>query len=217
MRTVQIALLLILIAATASHAQPRIGTWTRQDTPSKKPATLSIKDDGVISIEASDAVSFFYRPFPKGDARHRLSWRWRVDAMPPAAPLDIKGADDRPLAVHVVYPAPADGGFLDSLSRGLRGVIAGPLFRGRMITYVFGGKHPAGTLLRNPFLPRDAVLIVLRDGTTPTGEWFNERVDPSADYARAFGGVAPEPILLSISSDTDDRGGTARAGIIFED
>ncbi len=216
MKTLPLALAVILVSNAPCLSQPRIGEWTRQDVEDKKPATMSITENGVINLEARDAVSFFYRPLRPKESTMGLAWRWRTDVVALAAPLDVKGQDDRPLAVHVIFPAPANGSLFDRLARSIRGTIAGPLFQGRMITYVFGGVHAAGTMLRNPYLPDDAAILVLRDGMTPQGQWFEERVNPAADYVRAFGDSAPAASLLSISSDTDDRGGTARASIEFK-
>lgn len=216
MKPLSFALIIMLALTQPGLGQSRVGAWTRLDMDGKRPATMTVAQGGVITIEANNAVSFFYRPLLASEMTQDLSWRWRVDATPPATALNVTEQDDRPLAVHVVFSAPANSNFFDRLSRGIKGMVAGPLFQGRMITYVFGGAHAAGTRLPNPYLPNDAAIIVLRDGRTPVAQWFEERVNPGADYARVFGEAAPRPTLLSISSDTDDRGGKAQASIEFE-
>ena len=216
MKAIPLAIAILLASTQSGLGQSKVGAWTRLDMDGKRPATMALTQGGVITIQANNAVSFFYRPLLASEMTQDLSWRWRVDVMPPATALNVTEQDDRPLAIHVVFHVPANSSFLDRLSRRIKGMVAGPLFQGRMITYVFGGTHAAGTLLPNPYLPNDAAIIVLRDGRTPLSQWFEERVNPAADYARAFGEAAPKPNLVSISSDTDDRGGKAQASIEFE-
>ena len=65
-----------------------------------------------------------------------------------------------------------------------------------------------GEVLANPHL-KNAVLIVLRGGDSPTNVWFTEEVDPVADFARAFGQPpSSTPRYVAISADSDDTGKT---------
>lgn len=189
-------------------------SWDMVTMPGRNATRFVCAGDGV-EIEASSAVAFLYRTSqPAEAAATRLAWRWRVDAAPPATDLSQRGADDRPVAVHLVFPADGEGvNLLRRLGAAMRGAIAGAPFAGRVLTYVWGGTGEPGALIASPYMAGDGYLIVLRNGTTPLGEWMDEAVDFRADFQRAFGGDAPAPIYVAVSADTDDRGGVSRAGV----
>jgi hypothetical protein len=50
------------------------------------------------------------------------------------------------------------------------------------------------------------MVRVLRPAGTPTGRWFEERVDLAADWRAAFGGEPPPLQELVIGTDVDDTG-----------
>ena len=86
---------------------------------------------------------------------------------------------------------------------------------GHLITYVWGGKQPAGSILRNPHYPDKGKLIILHDGTKRSKGWLHESRDIAADYRASFG---KEPNLsklryVAVSGDTDDGSGQARARV----
>jgi hypothetical protein len=81
---------------------------------------------------------------------------------------------------------------------------------GRVIAYVFGGEQPRGTVVESPHLGNAGAVRVLRPADSPTGEWFQERVDLAEDYRAAFGEEPPDPTQIAISADTDDTGSTSR-------
>jgi hypothetical protein len=84
-----------------------------------------------------------------------------------------------------------------------------------VLVYVFGGAHRRGEALRSPHLGSAGLVRVLRPADSPTGTWFEERVDLAADYRRAFGEEPPDPVQIAISADTDDTRSTAR-GLIAD-
>jgi hypothetical protein len=208
------AALLILTAAVASAsaldpALERDG-WFLETVAGAAPARFARAEDGAIAVAADNAVGFLVRRLPPQTAAPLLSWRWRVDRMPPPSDLRQAGGDDRPLAVHVVFPPLDDGGLVEAIVRGVRRAVGGALLSGRVITYVWGGTEARGARFRSPYLPQDAGIVVLRGVEAPLGEWFDESVDVAADFRAAFGAAAPAPRFLVVSSDTDDRGGGAR-------
>ncbi|NJO67751.1 MAG: DUF3047 domain-containing protein [Rhodospirillales bacterium] len=130
-------------------------------------------------MRADGGVSFLIRELGDGERdRPMLSWRWRVDAAPPATDLGVKGADDRALAIHVWYP-PAEG--TATFSQRLTRLFGYPA-PGFALTYVWGGAAAAGSVVTNPYMEAGR-LIVLRPSGTPQGQWFDEQVDPAADFA----------------------------------
>ena len=189
--------------------------WQLHGVAGRMTATFIAQPDGTIAVAAERAVAFLVRPLSDAERSGggpSLRWRWRVDAAPPPTDLARTDGDDRPLAVHVIFPAPRGEGWFARLRHSLVAAAAGDLFAGRVLSYVWGGTAASGARLPNPYLPGDAVLIVRRGTGAPLGVWLDETVDVAADYRTAFGAPPHEP-PTAISSDTDDRGGTARAQI----
>jgi hypothetical protein len=53
-------------------------------------------------------------------------------------------------------------------------------------------------------------MRVLRPADSPTGEWFEERVDLAKDYRQGFGEDPSNPVQLAISADTDNTSSSSR-------
>lgn len=198
-----LALVVALVLASAVQATSPWRVFALDDAP---PATFSVAPDGAVTARADGAVAFLYRAV-EAPAGARLAWRWRVDRDIPAVPLDRVG-DDRPLAVHVWFPA---AGVFGALRAGLAELAGAPPI-GYALTYVWGGTAARGAIVPNPHLDTGAI-VVLRPGGTPTATWFDETVDVAADFKRAFGFAAPAPSHLAISADTDDTA-TSSAGVV---
>jgi Protein of unknown function (DUF3047) len=62
----------------------------------------------------------------------------------------------------------------------------------------------------SPHLRSAGAVRVLRPADSPTGEWFEERVDLVQDYREAFGEALPDPVQIAISADTDYTRSTSR-------
>ncbi len=179
--------------------------WRSFTPPGKRPAQFFGRNNGVIEVRAESAVSFLYKDIGDIDfTAVRLAWRWRVDRSITPTDLERPGADDRPLAIHVWFPEPDGERSLWNAFKGLFGIPA----IGHAVTYVWGGTATRGEVLANPHL-KNAALIVLRGGDSPTNVWFTEEVDPMADFARAFGQPpSSAPRYVAISADSDDTGET---------
>ena len=91
-------------------------------------------------------------------------------------------------------------------------VFAAPL-SGKVLTYVWGGTRPRGSLLANPHLNPDGRIIVLRSGDGTTGLWQEEEIDFVADFRKAFGYIPPAPAYLAISVDSDDTASRSRGAV----
>ncbi len=200
-------------AAAPAAAAERIGpeAWQRVDLPDHEPNRFDIARDGTITVVSADSVSLLvHEVMGTSEAATRLTWEWRVEEPGPLSDLRVKGADDRPVAVHVWYPDP-DPGLLGRIGLGLRSMAGVPTI-GRAITYVWGGKEPAGTRFDSPFLD-NGIVIVLRAHSTPTGEWLSETVDIAADFEAAFGEPPPPLGFVAISADADDLDGETHAQV----
>lgn len=196
--------------------------WDVHTPRGKKAATFEVTPDGVLTIDADAAVSFFYQTVPEEVAMSRsLSWRWRVLRDFEPTDLSVPGSDDRPIAFHVYFADPSA-----ALSRKLMGGL-GRLFgvpvSGRVITYVWGGREVPGTVIANPFMdegegvliirrPSGSDAIAWRDGDGSVA-WRDEKVDLTRDYKMAFGTEATAVRAIAVSSDTDDTAAVARSQI----
>ncbi|MEM7221937.1 MAG: DUF3047 domain-containing protein [Pseudomonadota bacterium] len=183
--------------------------WRLLELPGKPPARFSGSERTGLQVSADGGVGFLYRPLADGEAgKARMSWHWRVDSAPPPSDLSVKGADDRPLAIHLWFPEE------NSFWGGLKSA-AGALFDvpvpGKVLTYVWGGTQARGEKLVNPHLRDDGVLIVLRSGRQAPGGWVREQIDIAADFQMGFGYPPPAAAYIAISADSDDRPGRSLA------
>lgn len=203
-----VTILLLLAAGVAAQPLPvapdlKTAGWKEITVPGRRKNVFMLEADATVAIQSKRSVSFLYAPVSPATAA-RLAWRWRVDRDIAVTDLAAKGKDDRPLAVHVWFPAPdarKSGGLGRLIMAGMMGV---PEW-GRAITYVWGGDAAPGTVIPNPYMDgREGALIVLRQAGAPTGEWLSESVDLVADYRRVFGADPPPPSFVALSSDTDD-------------
>ena len=213
-----IAILLLACAAPAPAATIPMGPdleaagW-REVGVRGKPANRFVgHPDGPIEVISSSSVSRLYRPIDVDlNATPMLTWRWRVDDPVPPTDLTERGEDDTAITLYVGFPwDPGQASFRERLTRPLVEAYAGEDAPGRVLAYVWGGEHPRGAWVESPHLRSAGAVRVLRPADSPTGEWFEERVDLVADYREAFGEDPPDPGQIAISADTDDTRSTSR-------
>lgn len=157
-----------------------------------------------LGVVSNGTVSLFWRPV-EGAARAatKAAWSWRVDEGVPATDLNIKGGDDRNLALYFVFLDPQTA---KSITRNS----ARALLRNdnvRAIVYVWGGAHGRGDVLPSPYHPR-LVTKVLRPAGT--GQ-HRESVDLVQDFKDAFGEEKGVLVGLGVSADSDDTDTRVRA------
>lgn len=184
--------------------------WQVLSVPGQAPAIFAAGPDaGEIEVRTNGSVGFLYRPVTAFESTGALKWRWRVDKSGPHTDQSEKGGDDRPLAVHLWFPAREDDWSLTDWFYDLFGV---PVV-GHALTYVWGGRAEVGTSFANPHLPPGRGVITIAAGGPDAGDWRTQHIDYGADFARHFGRPAPAPEYLAISGDTDDVGGMSVARI----
>ena len=124
----------------------------------------------------------------------QLSWSWRAPVAPAGTDLRSTATDDAALRVFVSFGPP-------------RFIGRAP----RAIFYSFGGPEPTGYAR----LGHDSgKVFVVRVGDAATArEWRSERVDPYADYVRAWGGAPPPIAVVGLLQDTDQTRGRAVADL----
>lgn len=205
-------------AAESQHSE----SWTVLTFSGVKPTRFAVQDE-IIGVVAEDSSSLIYRKVtPDEQQCMRLAWSWRVDQASDPTDLTRRGGDDRPLAVHLLFPQDRSAaGPWDRLSGALASAVSGLPDDGYVLTYVWGGIHEPGRTMENPYLQRRGHLIVLRNGDAPTGRWFGEQVDFKADFRAAFGHSPPPPTYVAVSGDADDTdarsaGSVARLGFVRE-
>ncbi|MDR0307865.1 MAG: DUF3047 domain-containing protein [Chitinispirillales bacterium] len=114
----------------------------------------------------------------------RLSWRWRVHALPAGGDERNKKSGDSGASVYVVF-------------KGVK-----PM--NNIIKYVWSTTLPVGTLTQSPHHSRTKI-VVLRSGEDQTGIWVEESVDLLSDYIKLFSDDSPPmTIAFAIMSDGDD-------------
>ena len=97
-----------------------------------------------------------------------LSWKWKVDRLPPAGDIREKSKDDQAAQVYVAFPA---------LLR----------FRSPTIGYLWDSNAPVGTITDGHSTVTPIKVIVLQSGKQRLGEWVQERRNVAEDYRRLFG------------------------------
>ena len=219
-RAARLCLALILLAAFAprvaeatASAELQAQGWREIANPSKAENAYRAGPEGAIEVVSNNSVSTLYKPVDANlEERPMLTWRWRVEEPAPATDLSVKGEDDCSLAVYVGFPYdPDQASFLDRLKRPLVESWAGENAPGRVLRYVFCGRHQPGEVVESPHLGSAGLMRVLRPADSPTGQWFTEQVDLAADYRLAFGEEPPDPTQIAIQADTDDTQSASRA------
>jgi hypothetical protein len=173
------------------------------------------RPDGAIEVISSTSVSRLYRRLQVDlNATPVLTWHWRVDEPVPPTDLTQKGEDDTALTLYVGFPwDPERASFTERLTRPLVEAYVGEDAPGRVLAYVFGGEQRRGDAVKSPHLRASGFMRVLRPADSPTGQWFEERVDVVEDYREAFGEEPPDPSQLAISADTDNTRSNSRGSV----
>lgn len=177
--------------------------WTHQPYSGIAPAQFTVIADG-LRMEGQAAGSFVWRTVQ--GAAHCLTWRWRVDAGPPATPLTRRGGDDRAISLAVGF-----SGFPPQVSAWQRAQYTVAQARAgshvlprAILIYVWGGTGEEPQRFYSPWAAGLGKVFRLRAATAPTAQWFDERVNLAADWRSAFGGEAPPLQEIVIGTDVDD-------------
>ncbi len=210
--------LALMAKASATVQIPLYGgvndeTWQNITIPGVNQTIFTKSTNGALIADSMAGFGMVVRELEQVEDYPILRWRWRIERHLPPTDASKKGGDDRPIAVHVWFPmADSETSIWTSIGDTLSGLIGLPP-SGRVITYMCGGKHKAGTSFRNPHLPDRGMIVIRRDNKVPISQWMTEEIDVAADYQRLFGTSAPTPSHIAISADTDDTGLKSRAAI----
>lgn len=199
---------LTLGVATRAQASVDAGLaaegWTHgQYEGQLHPAAFTHRPGGV-AISGEGVGSFVWRR-AEGSAAC-LSWRWRVDAGPPATDLTRRGGDDRAIAIIAGFQGwPPEVTAWQRAQHAVAQLRAGSHRLPRsLLIYVWGGTGREPPLFASPWVPGIARVRVLRHAGTPLARWFEERVDLAADWRAGFGGAPPPLQEIAIGTDGED-------------
>jgi len=104
-----------------------------------------------------------------------LSWRWKVDRLPPAGDIREKSKDDQAAQLYVIFPALVK--------------VMSPT-----IGYLWDSNAPAGTITDGHAPMTPIKVIVLQSGKQRLGEWVQERRNVFEDYLQLFGKDSPSKV-----------------------
>lgn len=165
-------------------------------------------EDGV-RLEGEAAVTLAVKAFPAAwlSPGTCLSWRWRVDAGPPAPQPNRRGDDDRAIALWVGFRAEAEAMTLAQryafgMIRFLSPVVDPPGF---ILAYSWSAGAPAAGWegLPQPFLGQIVRQRVLRTDAYGGG-WVEETVPLTEDFRRAFRVPATPLMQIAVFADGDN-------------
>jgi len=191
------------IARAATEAALAAAGWTHTEYDGIRPANFRGLPDGV-AIEGQGAGSFVWRRVQGAAAC--LTWRWRVEAAPPATDLTKRGGDDRAISMTVGFQGwPTRSTVWQRTQHAVAQVRAGSHTLPRSaLMYTWGGTGQEPPSFYSPWMGGLGQVRILRSAQAPTGRWFEERVDLAADWRAAFGGDPPPMQEIAIGTDVDD-------------
>jgi len=171
--------------------------------------------DDVLGIEAvaESSMTLLARPVEIDlDRTPVLCWRWRVDAPLAKADMATKAGDDYAARVYVSFALPpAEIGWVLRGKLALARSIYGYAVPDAALNYVWDNRYPVGTRKPNAYTDRTR-MIVAESGAANAGKWVVARQDVQQDVITEFGSEQARMVQLSVASDTDNTGESARAG-----
>ncbi len=182
--------------------------WQPFALPGKRQVVFEpvvVSGRSALRVEADNSVSILRRRFePLLAQPGRISFSWRVDALPEGADLAAADASDSPVGIVLAFEGDRTRWSprmhrLSEMSR----LLTGEELPYATLIYVWGNKEVQGTVVVNPRTDRIRKMV-LDSGTRDIGEWRNHVRDVQADFRRAFG-EEPGPLrVVALMTDTDN-------------
>lgn len=111
-----------------------------------------------------------------------LKWQWRVLELPQGGDERFKKTGDSAAAIYVIFKG---------------------LIRPDNLKYVWSASLSLKTTTESPYSSKTKI-VVLRNQSSPLGEWVSESVNVYDDYKRLFG-REPKPVqAIGLMSDSDN-------------
>ncbi|MCB2018150.1 MAG: DUF3047 domain-containing protein, partial [Hydrogenophaga sp.] len=150
---------------------------------------------------------------PPGALPKRLHFSLFVPALNPSFNLGEKGEDDAVARLILSFDGDRFNGTWtprDHVVSELSGLIAGKPLPYASIMYVWDNRHPAGTVIPNPYTSRIRQIVV-ESGSARLNQWVEFDRDVDADFRQAFG-EAPGPMIgLGLMTDSNNSGASVTA------
>ena len=186
-------------SASAGAALP--GEWRTRAVRGERAPTSRVMDSAgtrFLRVEGTDVAGWFVRPVEPAlrPSAGALMWRWRAPVAPAGADLRARETDDAPLRVFVAF------GKLRAFGRAPR-----------TIFYSLGGPEPVHHA-RPGHGSRD-VYVVRAGASADATSWVDVRVDPFADYRRAWGEEPPDIAVVGLLQDTEQTRSRAVADLAW--
>jgi hypothetical protein len=148
----------------------------------------SILREGTNSVlqarAASSASGLAVKLDPASAEGVTVSWKWKIDRIPPGGSDDKKNTFDHTGRIFVAFKT-----------------LIGPP---RTINYVWGNTVPVRGTFHHPSSGRSR-FIVLQSGNARAGEWIAEQRDLTRDWKQLFGDDKP-PQIVGFGFMTDSDG-----------
>lgn len=185
--------------AKAKSGNALLDGWrTRAVRGQRAPSSRVVDSEGVrfLRIEGTDAAGWFVRTV---EPRLRpvpgvLAWQWRFPEYPELADMRAPGTDDSALRVFVAFGP-------------IRAIGRAP----RTIFYSIGGPEPDAHA-RFGHSSRD-VFVVRAGSAAAARDWIAVRMDPFADYRRAWSSEPPPIAVIGVLQDTEQTRSRAVADL----
>lgn len=147
----------------------------------------TIEKSGTNSVLKASAVNsatgLAVKLEPIAPAGATVSWRWKIDRIPPGGSDDVKKTFDHTGRLFVAFKTRL-----------------GPP---RTINYVWSNQVPVGKTFEHPSSGRSR-FIVLQHGNDKAGQWFSERRNLAQDWKQLFGNDdVPDIVGLGFMTDSD--------------
>ena len=160
-----------------------------------------------VDIQADRSVSMLYKALPPNMWDYEIArWQWQVSQGVPPTNLQIKGGDDRNIALYFIFLTREDAVTLrkPSITKLLNNKNA------RVLVYVWGGNHDVNSVLESPYLGNRGRTIILQNKKNGAAV---EEINLLSDYQNIFGNQDIVVYALAISADADDTKSQIKAQI----
>ena len=187
---------------------PSLLSWQSFALPGKRHVAfepVEVMARPALRVKADSSVSIFRRQFePMLNQPGRISFSWRVDALPAGADLAAADASDSPVGIVLGFEGDRTRWSprthrLSEMSR----LLTGEELPYATLVYSWGNREAPGTVVVNPRTDRIRKLV-LDSGTQNIGVWRDHVRDVRADFRMAFG-EEPGPLrVVALMTDTDN-------------
>ena len=182
------------------------GSWEPFGFPHLADNEFELSGDS-LNIRSDDSVSFVFKLLPRRLWKAKTArWKWTVDQSVPPTDLSQRGGDDRNIMIYFLFMP-------EQTIRSMNAVTPRRVLMNqdsKILSVAWGGDHPRGAVIDNPFADgRGKIIALRRSGAGAYYETF--RIDRG--YSAAFGGAPEMLVAVAVGSDSDDTDSAVRARI----